>query len=174
LRHALNLGVPKPEKTLIARHIQEVIRQSERGKTVPDSQGRKDPATKTNYQTEVGIDGVPYQVSIVVRNHSDGKRYYDHAVVTRKSPVDQQGRSEAGASSPIPSSSGLAFSMSELDSVFNQATPKSPRGFLQIAQDSRQMRMTLTENANLSTFLHETGHFYLEVLGDLAEDASAA
>ncbi|MDR1367091.1 MAG: hypothetical protein LBJ76_00030, partial [Candidatus Accumulibacter sp.] len=118
LRHALNLGVPKPEKTLIARHIQEVIRQSARGDTVPDNQGRKDPATKTSYYADAKIDGVPYQVSIVVRNHSDGKRYYDHTVVTRKSPEDQQGRSEAGASSPIPSSSGLAFSINELGDVF--------------------------------------------------------
>jgi hypothetical protein len=42
------------------------------------------------------------------------------------------------------------------------------RGYLQIGPD-RQMKIGLTESANLSTFLHETGHFYLEMLGDLAE-----
>ena len=36
-----------------------------------------------------------------------------------------------------------------------------------------EMSITLTENANLSTFLHETGHFYLEMMGDLAEDPAA-
>ena len=44
----------------------------------------------------------------------------------------------------------------------------SPRAYLQIGTD-RQMQIGLTDNANLSSFLHETGHFYLEMLGDLAE-----
>lgn len=47
------------------------------------------------------------------------------------------------------------------------------RGFLQIGAN-RQMQIGLTENSNLSTFLHETGHFYLEVMGDLAGNADAA
>ena len=46
------------------------------------------------------------------------------------------------------------------------------RGSLQIAPD-RKMRISLFESADLSTFLHETGHFYLEVLGDLAESPAA-
>lgn len=47
------------------------------------------------------------------------------------------------------------------------------RGFLEIGAD-RQMRIGLTDNANLSTFLHETGHFYLEMMGDLAADSGAS
>lgn len=46
--------------------------------------------------------------------------------------------------------------------------PRGNRGYIQIGPD-RQMRIGLTESANLSTFAHETGHFYLEMLGDLAE-----
>lgn len=42
-----------------------------------------------------------------------------------------------------------------------------PRGFIQFGDD-RRFEIKLTERANLSTLLHETGHFYLEVLGDLA------
>lgn len=56
--------------------------------------------------------------------------------------------------------------------VFQNGADKK-RGFLEIGND-RQMRIGLTENANLSTFLHETGHFYLEMLGDLAADPSAS
>ena len=52
---------------------------------------------------------------------------------------------------------------------FNQQESGGPkRGSLQIGPD-RRMRISLFEKANLSTFLHETGHFYLEVIGDLAE-----
>lgn len=63
-----------------------------------------------------------------------------------------------------------AFSTSE--SMYRQAAGKvllqDKRGYLQIGPD-RQMKIGLTESANLSTFLHETGHFYLEMMGDLAE-----
>lgn len=46
------------------------------------------------------------------------------------------------------------------------------RGQIAIGQN-RKMRISLFEKANLSTFLHETGHFYLEVMGDLAQRADA-
>ena len=46
------------------------------------------------------------------------------------------------------------------------------RGFIEFGKD-RKFNITLLQNADLSTFLHETGHFYLEVLGDLAEMADA-
>lgn len=44
------------------------------------------------------------------------------------------------------------------------------RGFIQFGAD-RKFNIKLTDKANLSTFLHETGHFYLEVMGDLAARA---
>ncbi len=46
------------------------------------------------------------------------------------------------------------------------------RGQIAIGQN-RKMRISLFEKANLSTFLHETGHFYLEVMGDLAQRPEA-
>jgi len=71
-----------------------------------------------------------------------------------------------------------AFSTSE--SMYRQAAGKvlyqkqsdQKRGFLEIGA-GRKMRIGLTENANLSTFLHETGHFYLEMMGDLAANPEA-
>jgi len=44
------------------------------------------------------------------------------------------------------------------------------RGSLTVPRDITQQApiLTLLENADLSTFLHESGHFYLEVLSDLA------
>lgn len=46
--------------------------------------------------------------------------------------------------------------------------PSEKLGSFRIAPD-RTMQISLFEKANLSTFLHESGHFYLEVIGDLAE-----
>jgi ribosomal protein S18 acetylase RimI-like enzyme len=42
------------------------------------------------------------------------------------------------------------------------------RGFIRFGAD-RQFNINLLERADLSTFLHETGHFYLEVFGDLRD-----
>lgn len=47
------------------------------------------------------------------------------------------------------------------------------RGFIQFGGD-RKFSITLLEKADLSTFLHEMGHFHLEVLGDLATAENAA
>lgn len=50
---------------------------------------------------------------------------------------------------------------------------QTERGFIQFGKE-RKFSITLLENADLSTFLHEMGHFYLEVLGDLANAENAA
>lgn len=50
----------------------------------------------------------------------------------------------------------------------NQGDQSGKRGSIEIGAD-RKMRINLFEKANLSTFVHEAGHFYLEVLGDLAQ-----
>lgn len=58
--------------------------------------------------------------------------------------------------------------------VLFQRTGDQPRGFIQF-DSARNFAITLTERANLSTFLHESGHFFLEVMADLAaEDANIA
>ena len=46
------------------------------------------------------------------------------------------------------------------------------RGSIQFGAD-RKFQINLFEKADLSTFLHESGHFYLEVLGDLAADPAS-
>jgi hypothetical protein len=119
--HALNQGVPTLEKTAMALHIEEAIRSAQRGKTIPDRKGRKDPYATTAYNTDATIDGDSYDVKILVRHHQDGSRYYDHFVMTRKSPPGRWGRSETDtASSPIPpSNSGLSLSIEEIGIPIN-------------------------------------------------------
>lgn len=57
--------------------------------------------------------------------------------------------------------------------MFAQADDGDKRGFIQFGAD-RKFTIGLLEKADLSTFLHESGHFWLEVLGDLAERQDAA
>lgn len=57
--------------------------------------------------------------------------------------------------------------------TFDPANPnilkQGPRGTF----NPEQLLITLNENADLSTFLHESGHFFLEVLADLASRPDA-
>lgn len=47
------------------------------------------------------------------------------------------------------------------------------RGYIQFGPE-RKFNIALLEKADLSTFLHETGHFWLEIMGDLAADPNGA
>lgn len=60
----------------------------------------------------------------------------------------------------------IAETAQQHDLLFQK--PADPRGRIRIGNNS--IEIELLEKANLSTFIHETGHFYLEVLGTLAGD----
>lgn len=45
---------------------------------------------------------------------------------------------------------------------------RQPRGRISFPQSRKFFNIELLEQANLSTFIHESGHLYLEILGDLA------
>lgn len=52
------------------------------------------------------------------------------------------------------------------DNIYNQEGEAGPLGQINISKNG--IEISITKNANASTFFHETGHFYLEVLKDLA------
>ena len=54
-----------------------------------------------------------------------------------------------------------------------QGNESDKQGYIQFGKD-RKFDIALLEKANLSTFLHETGHFWLEVVGDLATNEGAS
>lgn len=58
------------------------------------------------------------------------------------------------------------------DKVLHQSDNTTRRGRIRFGEN-RQFNIDLLEKADLSTFLHESGHLYLEVLGDLAQSPQA-
>lgn len=56
-------------------------------------------------------------------------------------------------------------------------SPREPRGYITFNDgkpgQKRKFQITVTARRDLSTLLHEFGHFYLEVVADLAADADA-
>tara|TARA_R110001599_G_scaffold171353_1_gene362442 strand:+ start:453971 stop:460450 length:6480 start_codon:yes stop_codon:yes gene_type:complete len=68
---------------------------------------------------------------------------------------------------------GSASFAGQWNSFSQSKTPKSERrAYIQFGLD-RKFNIALLENADLSSFLHETGHFWLEVMGDLATAENA-
>jgi GNAT superfamily N-acetyltransferase len=76
----------------------------------------------------------------------------------------------------------IPFEPTQIKSVENRGTfdPLNPnilkqekRGAIRFGPD-RQFSIALLEKADLSTFLHETGHFFFEVMADLADRLKAA
>jgi hypothetical protein len=62
-----------------------------------------------------------------------------------------------------------------LDRYFQSKDQGQIRGWTQRLRDGtrRLFNIVLTEHANLSTFVHESGHVFLELMGDLAERPDA-
>jgi hypothetical protein len=72
----------------------------------------------------------------------------------------------------------IAFALTDDGTGFNQEftqAPKTPRGKITFGNDITQNPsiITLLEDANLSTFLHESGHFFLEVYNDIVSQENA-
>jgi len=170
VKHALHNGVPSTQESALALHIQEAIGIAEKSEVMPDRKGRSDPKSVTTYLADINFDGVPHVVTIFVRNHSDGSRYYDHAAVEKKNPAGLPESTEANLglpAEPTPPFTGLDINVSEAiqDGKFDQ----DARGFF--APDSRTIG--LLKDADLSTYIHETGHWALDTYAKIASQPDA-
>lgn len=64
----------------------------------PDSAGRADIRAVHRYASRADIDGAPADVMIFVREHRDGRRFYDHAVLNEGGPSGTSGDASASRS----------------------------------------------------------------------------
>jgi hypothetical protein len=64
-----------------------------------------------------------------------------------------------------------AFAQAE-NTPYYQESSSAKRGYIRF-DNARNFEIGLLKDANLSTFIHESGHFFTEVLGDLAERPDA-
>lgn len=63
------------------------------------------------------------------------------------------------------------FKEFESGNIYSQGDVNDPRGRIQFGENG--INIEILKGADKSTFIHETGHFYLEVLKDLASKAEA-
>jgi hypothetical protein len=99
----------------------------------------------------------------------------------RPSPEAGPAREDRDAITQDPAAGGVSASgdrtllqraVDGVRSLFQSQRPSVPRGQIAIAPD-RSMRIDVLEKADASTFLHESGHFFLEVMRDIVADQQA-
>lgn len=84
-----------------------------------------------------------------------------------------QPEASLGSQSQESGNGGSTLDQSRLPDQLNQSSDEGPRGQIQIGDNG--INIAILKKADASTFLHETGHFYLKVMDTLAsgEDAPA-
>lgn len=74
-----------------------------------------------------------------------------------------------------PADAGVSASGApDQQELFQSRGQDSARGRILFDRELRNFRIELLERADLSTFLHESGHYFLEVMGALAESEGAS
>lgn len=107
IKHVLRDGQPSWQESLAALHVEELLQGAKKTGVEPDRLGRKDPIAVHRYQATANFDGNSHQVTLVVREHTDGKRYYDHSIIETKTPAGLPVSSaEKTASEPAPPFAG--------------------------------------------------------------------
>jgi hypothetical protein len=137
-----------------------------------------------NAAVAVDIDGETYALRIVYRVTQQGDRvFYDAQGFELSGPAGASGGARAGEGAPLAGqpTAGPQLNVGDLFDAFNgtvlfQATPAAPRGSVTFPAgglDRGETLIRLMEGADLSTFIHEAGHFFLEAFRTLASDPSA-
>ncbi len=76
---------------------------------------------------------------------------------------------DQGSQRPADTRGLIARAADAVRSLFQPQQPEAPRGQINIFPD-RRMSIQLFEKADRTTFLHESAHFFFEVMRDLATD----
>ena len=82
IKHALSSNANR-NQAAVALKLDDVIREAIPYKVEEDKKKRTDIKAVHHYRASVSIDGTISVVNIVIREHRDGKRYYDHYEIKR-------------------------------------------------------------------------------------------
>lgn len=161
--------------------VREVIQHGDLLSSDQVEKPRKDKIVKFHhFAGNVEVAGKTVRVGVSVGEDRDGNKFYNLVpdpaaqLAKRNRPEgDQLGRpgrqGGIGEEGGEPSST-LEQSVASSADDFNLTLEQSARGTLTFANDitTAPSVVALLEGADLSTFLHESGHFFLEALADMA------
>lgn len=191
-KKVMSKGRRDPLRQAVARELPALVESAPIHSTSVDTDDKT--VSYAYAASAVQYDGRVYPVRLVYRVGNDGvRRAYDFegfeignpdglgSESLRQSGSDVGAMERAGTAESELRTRGLPTSgltLAEVLPAFNarpffQSSEAAPRGQIQIGP-GRSMQISLFRGADLSTFLHESGHFFLEVYRDLATAEDAA
>ncbi|MDY0242496.1 MAG: hypothetical protein RBR34_09990 [Rhodospirillaceae bacterium] len=161
-----------PVKLRLFAALQDVVANGTIENSVVPVDQAQEPSTKEYHWLTawVEMDGTSWKVGVTIREDQAGNLYYNHnpikevaASLTRSDPAHKAGAGENEETtlqqSILNGNGGVNLY------VLNHPT----RGSFAPATNT----IALLKNADLSTFLHESGHFFLDAFGRLATDPAS-
>lgn len=159
-----------PEKLRLFAALESLAKNG----TIGEPQAPKDPSKENNVKAyhwlegDVVIEGRVVRAGIMVREDNRGHLYYNH------NPVETKASNSSDSGAPHKAGAGTdageAFNQSidpagdDINLHLLNQGEQAPRGSF----NPSSLTISLLKGADLSTFLHESGHFFLEVQADLA------
>lgn len=170
-----------PAHVVAMTHLDDLFRNAVYLAKEAERRGRKEIKAYHWFYAPMQIGEEHYLVRIGVRETNEGQKLYDQLVIENERPagISYWADSPREENPSAPAVSGpLTSTIGDFLADVNAARDKydyfqDTRGRIRFGAN-RQFAIDLFKTADLSTFLHETGHFYLEVLGDLANDPASA
>lgn len=161
-------------------NLGEIFRNAVYVTSEADRKGREEIKAVHKFYAPIRVDGKDLLARIQVNETTSGEKFYDQVVVEKEDPGVVNGGPSAGqASSPLRGVSDLSIAdfgseISQAKQVhpYFQGDKKDPRGEIHVA--GNQFFVALFKARDKSTFLHETGHFFLEFTKKLAEREGAS
>lgn len=191
-----------PTKLRLFAALQDIVANGTIESSAPPVDQSKEPSTKAYHWLTAWVDigGTPQKVGVTIRENQAGDLYYNHNPIPagnekgpqagdRAAPAHKAGgvssdealeqkavtpstRSDsahkAGAGENESTASGQSVNQNAAD-LNLQVLDQPARGTF----SPGTLTISLLKDADLSTFLHETGHFFLEALADLASQPGA-
>lgn len=166
----------------VVKVLPQLIRNSHVVGAALDEKGRADVGGFTYAVAPMSFDGQMYAVELKFKRTEQGgtKLYtfdgYKMRAVNAMLGLDSSAAAGGNPGSSPPAGLSLSHILSEIEARnrFFQDEADAPRSAARGSFNPSTMTTTLLKAANLSTFLHESGHFFLEVQFDLAAQISQA
>lgn len=167
-----------PAKMVIVNDLLKIIPASIHARTERPKTIEQGVDAYSTLLAKVSIDGNQMVASITVQHKKDGKWYYNSVALDFPNEEGRDSYGSPGAlSRPLgetPITDLQSFIRRKLVTVKNAsnddaALEQSNRGAIDLSNFPKST-IALFEQADLSTFLHETGHFFFEVMAHLAPE----
>lgn len=182
LKKSANMAM-RPEQAIALKNIASIIKDAV---FLREESNRNNKSSKINFEylySPIKIGEKSYVAKITVTNNQgegrgSGRKFYA-LHVQEVAPMDLGqaiGLAENTTSRPTDATVSKAYLLGAVNEA-RQTTElfqneNDPRGRIRFGANG--INIELLQKADLSTFLHETGHFYLNVLGELSSMENAS